>query len=694
MKIKFILFFLFAIAASSFAQQFPLVTLQDIQFLPDSIIQNGDAPSPLDGDTVRVRGVVLVSPLVDPVNDRRTIISAGARWSCYIQDSSGQVWGGINIIQHDTVDQAQGTLFDLVDTAQVVEFTGVVEEYYTTTQFALLVEPVTPVQVVGQLSERPAPIVLDMTEFMEGGIMKNEAEKYEGMYVELQGVIVSDVNPSSGTFQINDLNGNRMQMYDQSGFFTNRGHNLADIYDYEPPTAGSYLNHIRGVINTRTDDYYIVPLYPGDIEVGFAAPFISNIERSVGVVGYNTPVEVASNIIDPDGQVTQAKLYYRVNGGTINELPMNQDMGDTTLFTATIPGQSDSSLVDYFIWAEDNDGRTNFSPQDTSTSRYFYLALNRDLTIQDVQYSPFGSGYSGYDGYSVTVSGVVTADTSDIPGYGSTALRVYMQNGTGPWSGIWINGIDALDVVRGDNVTVTGEVMENFNVTTIDNISTLVVNSSGNPLPAPEPIATGTIDFNFGGAIEAEQWESVLIKYVNPVITDDNADNSNFGEILVDDGSGETRVELQDGNHSFHNGWDPNITTGTQVEVGAGFDELIGVLYYSFSNFKLVPRKDDDFVNYSSVNDGSMPNEFALSQNYPNPFNPSTTINYSIPEAGYVSLQIYNVLGEVVRTLVDREQSPGEYKVYFNARDLPSGVYFYSIRSGSYAQVKKMMLLK
>jgi hypothetical protein len=89
-----------------------------------------------------------------------------------------------------------------------------------------------------------------------------------------------------------------------------------------------------------------------------------------------------------------------------------------------------------------------------------------------------------------------------------------------------------------------------------------------------------------------------------------------------------------------------------------------------------------------------MPNEFALSQNYPNPFNPSTTINYSIPEAGYVSLQIYNVLGEVVRTLVDREQSPGEYKVYFNARDLPSGVYFYSIRSGSYAQVKKMMLLK
>ena len=89
-------------------------------------------------------------------------------------------------------------------------------------------------------------------------------------------------------------------------------------------------------------------------------------------------------------------------------------------------------------------------------------------------------------------------------------------------------------------------------------------------------------------------------------------------------------------------------------------------------------------------------NSFTLFQNYPNPFNPSTTINYNLPEAGNVSLKIFNSLGEEVATLIDDEfQSSGSHsKLFIENFSLPSGVYFYELRAGSFVETKKMVLLK
>jgi hypothetical protein len=89
---------------------------------------------------------------------------------------------------------------------------------------------------------------------------------------------------------------------------------------------------------------------------------------------------------------------------------------------------------------------------------------------------------------------------------------------------------------------------------------------------------------------------------------------------------------------------------------------------------------------------------YALEQNYPNPFNPSTIINYSIPDAGNVSLKIYNLLGSEVATLVDEYMEAGNYSVEFSTEDvknsLGSGVYIYTLKSGSFAQTRKMVVLK
>ena len=103
----------------------------------------------------------------------------------------------------------------------------------------------------------------------------------------------------------------------------------------------------------------------------------------------------------------------------------------------------------------------------------------------------------------------------------------------------------------------------------------------------------------------------------------------------------------------------------------------------------------------TDINDrnSEFPNKFSLSQNYPNPFNPSTTINYSIPlianrESQVVLLNIYDMLGQKVATLVNKTQKAGNYEVVFNVSNLTSGTYFYRLTAGDFSKTMKFILLK
>lgn len=90
----------------------------------------------------------------------------------------------------------------------------------------------------------------------------------------------------------------------------------------------------------------------------------------------------------------------------------------------------------------------------------------------------------------------------------------------------------------------------------------------------------------------------------------------------------------------------------------------------------------------------SIPTEFSLAQNYPNPFNPSTKISWQLPVAGHQTLKVYDILGNEVATLVNEYQEAGRYEVIFDASKLSSGVYFYKLQSGSFQEIKKMILLR
>ncbi len=91
---------------------------------------------------------------------------------------------------------------------------------------------------------------------------------------------------------------------------------------------------------------------------------------------------------------------------------------------------------------------------------------------------------------------------------------------------------------------------------------------------------------------------------------------------------------------------------------------------------------------------GLTPDKFKLSSNYPNPFNPTTTIPYQVPETVPVKIDLFNILGRQVTSLVDKEQSPGFYEAKLDGSNLSSGMYFYRIQAGDFTETKKLLLIK
>ena len=112
-------------------------------------------------------------------------------------------------------------------------------------------------------------------------------------------------------------------------------------------------------------------------------------------------------------------------------------------------------------------------------------------------------------------------------------------------------------------------------------------------------------------------------------------------------------------------------------------EAYIAEFYYQTMSFPVVGVEDEIVVN-----------NFTLEQNYPNPFNPSTSIKYTLAEQSPVSLKVYDILGNEVATLVNTTQDVGAYNVNFDASNLASGLYMYTLQAGDFTSTKKMMLLK
>jgi hypothetical protein len=293
-------------------------------------------------------------------------------------------------------------------------------------------------------------------------------------------------------------------------------------------------------------------------------------------------------------------------------------------------------------------------------------------------------------------------------------------------------------LVRGDSVSVRGSVYGTTNRISIAVTSIPFFKRGGSVVPSPyvrSMSASPFFDYALSntaiiGNNAFQPWMSTLQELDNMYILYRNADNVNndptttytYGEFFVSNVNTPIalttfgiRVNDNGMNHYYcdtlqtyitgPNGYNAThpLSAGLKgnkaylIPLLAKISYIRGILDYTNGNYKLEPRKDDDFGTVTTgvfLEPNVTPKNYTLSQNYPNPFNPSTSIRYSVPAKSFVTMRIYNILGQEVETLVNMEQSAGSYLVQYNASRLSTGVYFYELRAGDYRDVKKMILLK
>ena len=144
------------------------------------------------------------------------------------------------------------------------------------------------------------------------------------------------------------------------------------------------------------------------------------------------------------------------------------------------------------------------------------------------------------------------------------------------------------------------------------------------------------------------------------------------------------------GNDGQHYNDSINMRPNTSVP-----DSIADALYYGSDHIPVSALYKFDTHPLSVSQTGNvLPVTFTLQQNYPNPFNPQTTIRYKIQKSEFIQLTIYNSLGSVVKSLINKKHIPGEYEVKWNALNYPSGVYYYEMKAGEFKETKSMLLLK
>lgn len=728
---------LFAVVLMSEAQ-IPEVTIKQFQQTPfDSLLvadqlQNTvparwtlqRAVAPYYGDTVTITALCVIPAKV-------LTFTAGGFTMLLYDTGAVNNWGAIFVRTNSPTDTAQIILDGLlnVERGDIIRMTGLISDFPTTSMNSgTQLQPIAgiPIQILGS-APVPPPLQKTIGDFYQGlfpgGLVKySSGEPYEGFIVEFTNLTVdARVNTARGTFSVIDDQGNQLTMYDASRYFT-LGHGGTIPFPADTmwqriyPVVGSRIDTLRGYITTVSGSenprgYRIAPIYYGDVKIGVILPSITTHRRNPIVVPPDSAARITCRVTKQTGgfPIADIRLNYSINNGPFVSDSMSFNPTDST-WGAQIPNQLADTFVHYFIQAIDSAGNTarlassafGGASSDTSKGFFFYTVLDRPLTIQDIQYTPYLNGRTAYLAAPATTSGVVTADTAHI---GISSLNSggtnawYMQTGNAPWNGMWFIGTDTTlaGLRNGDSVSVSGFVAEDFDVTQVFGSSSIVVHSAGNPEPTPVALPTSTFGPIVGnGNPIAEQWENMLVTLTNVRVSSIDPVFSDPTEFEVDDGSGPVIVR-RDGTHNFSNVPADSVFGKTILRVGDRISFLTGVVYFSFNRYKVCPRRNADFGTVTSVDidhNPVVPTEYTLAQNYPNPFNPSTVIEYNIPRSGVVSLKLFNILGQEVQTLVSEVQDAGRYTVRFDGATLSTGVYFYRLQAAEFTQVKKMMLVK
>ncbi len=398
--ISFCLFlFLLSLEFSAYGQNYPLRSIESIQWVHPDTLLTGKTLSRYVGDTVRVRGLVILNP-----RDHALSSSWKATYLVDTQNLNIGGWKGLIVRLQNLADSSAIGFFSNFQVGNIVECTGVVAEF----QDASPNSGETQLNLIGVASSvlgfvtPPAPRQSSMNQFMvydannpsvPQQIQKPTGEPYEGMYIQFNNVLVTNVSTFSGgrvSWMLRDAFGSEINVRDAIRFFRPPFVSSTASVPANPGAPvfvqqGKVFSHVRGVITetnfgTLYPRYELVPLTPSDLgAVVSAPPIIYQWNATPSVVQPNNSVTIGAKIKDLDGSIASAKLFYSpgLNGGVYDSLPMALVAPDS--FQVTIPASAlTQSAIHYRYFIKSTDAQNNAAIQPDTNINFgqFYVLPN------------------------------------------------------------------------------------------------------------------------------------------------------------------------------------------------------------------------------------------------------------------------------------------------------------------------------
>lgn len=660
---------LFTLTASA---QYPEVSIYEIQ----SSLEDGTDMSTFAGDTVIVTGTVTAMS---------GLFYAGNHVTYYIQDPNYDTYAGAMVYADATSD------IDAVVQGMQIRLPVWVDEYaYDDISMTELRIPTwATYESVGFETLEPTDIACADIDTALGMI---HGEPYEGMLIRVHDLEYVDdqVFPSSGGY------------ISQWGLECETGEVLwvriaSDSLPTDQPytlAMGTEFNSVTGVIYHRFNNYFIQPRYYDDLDF---------VGMSVGDPAISPDFPTPDDFINiscvvsgpPDISAETATLYYRADEND-PWTTMNMAAGINNSYSALLNPFSDGTTVDLYIEVETSEGDFIYSPEDAPNSYHsFSVMVPPTVSVYEIQHTETPGSYGEYpsdiNGSFVTVEGVVMTTYGPQIGYGYYINDINAPVGE-PWHGVFVydSGGTLPPPNVGDHVAVTGLVDEYNGVTELNTSYSTAPNAQFEVLgtaDVPGPISVDTDDVPFDNPDVSEPYEGVFVRFQDVYISE----LTDFDFMISEDPGADEKALVS----RF------NLVTPEDeftLEDGALIDAIQGYVHYTYGEYilwlgEVVSLGIEDEVNL-------IPQKFALHQNYPNPFNPSTAIAFSLPLTSQVSLKVYNVNGQLVKTLAnDEKYEVGDHQLNWDGTnsmgdEVGSGIYFYKLKTDSFNDSKRMVLMK
>ncbi len=452
----------------------------------------------------------------------------------------------------------------------------------------------------------------------------------------------------------------------------------------------------NGFDNTNQDQFFaqaIATSSPGEINAahgqilgGDPLPTISNINTVPAVPTADESLVVSADIND-DSAVDVALVQFIINDGAIQTATMTLGTGSNYSATIDAANYTDGDRLEYWIYAEDDAPQSNQSDTlgvFTGTTDIVALLVNDD------------DGALVYDGYGARISGTATVSTGV---FSTTNIDVYLQDNSGGIN-IFQFGLDStVSILQDNDYTIVGE-LDQFNgkseLIPADPANDIIDNGAGSAV-APVTATIGDL------LADPETYEGQLVEILQ-------VSNTEAGDTWPDTlGSFSRNIEITDGGSAvvltMRIDSDTDIIGTPEpnwpVDVRGIFSQFDNVSPFD-EGYQLLPRGLGDIDTPTAIEPISSDaiNSFQLYSNYPNPFNPETTLRFDVPQTSEtVVLDIYNVLGQKVRSLVNERLNSGSYEVQWSGvneqgQAVASGLYYAVLSGESFRQTIRMVYLK